>query len=198
MALKSDRYLACALLNHRQNLLNRYREKWEVNMAHVRWDILNSEGSYEDRLKRTFTEAFYGNIEGYNKLTLYGWKPLVQDTNDEDLLCGWKLLKKMNDPEMMAFEQPEEVFERHGAIVICAHIPGVRKESIYVGVRGNRLTVEGERLMAADMILPQGFVNESCYRSFRRVFFIPDSARKRRIRARLKGDIIRIEIPHNR
>jgi len=58
MALKSDRYLACALLNHRRNLLNRYREKWEVNMAHVRWDILNSEGSYEDRLKPPLPKHF--------------------------------------------------------------------------------------------------------------------------------------------
>lgn len=167
-------------------------------MAHVRWDILNSEGSYEDRLKRTFTEAFYGDVERFNKLTLNGWKPLMQDANDEDLLCGWKSLKKMNDAGIMGFEQSDEVFESHDAIVICAHIPGVRKESIYVGIRGNRLTVEGERSMAADMISPHGFVDGSCYRCFRKVFFLPDSARKRKIRARLKGDIIRIEIPNNR
>lgn len=85
-----------------------------------------------------------------------------------------------------------DVVETADALVVCAELPGVRREDIQLEVQGRELTLAGARpaLEAGEAYLQL----ERSYGSFRRTFLLPDTVDPTGIDANLEDGVLVVRL----
>jgi HSP20 family protein len=88
-----------------------------------------------------------------------------------------------------------EIRQREGNLVVCAELPGIRKDDIKIEVREDALVLEGERKQEQEG--EEGGVrrSERSYGRFYRMISLPEGANTENAHASFKDGVLEIKIP---
>jgi HSP20 family protein len=88
-----------------------------------------------------------------------------------------------------------EVREREGKLVVCADLPGARKEDVHVEVRDNALILQGERRQESEYNQGGFYRSERSYGHFQRVIPLPEGVNPEQAQANFKDGVLEITLP---
>jgi HSP20 family protein len=88
-----------------------------------------------------------------------------------------------------------EVRERDGKLVVCADLPGARKEDVHVEVRDNALILQGERRQESEHNEGGFYRSERSYGHFQRVIPLPEGVNPEQAQANFKDGVLEITLP---
>ena len=134
-------------------------------MTLVRWDPLRNVSTLQERINRLFNDAFPSTTYPEDDISMSTWRPSV------------------------------DIYDTEHSIVINVELPGINKESISVDVKGNFLTLRGERTDDREIIEERYYRRERSFGTFHRVFTLPSEIDPDKIKARFKDGVLEIEIP---
>ena len=117
------------------------------------------------RMNRLFDDFFAPVSRGCDVETTWNWHPVV------------------------------DVFEKDDNIVIKAELPGVDKKDIHIDMKGNVLTLSGERSVDNEAGEENSYRRERSFGKFVRSFQLADGIDPEKINAEYKEGILRLEIP---
>ena len=130
-------------------------------------------------------------------MTLVKWTPRPMNiSNDFDDMfrtvfhSDWKYPLKTNSnwkPEI-------DIKESDNLFQIKADIPGLTKKDIKVSLKGDQLTISGERKKISDNENDHYHYRERSIGKFKRSFNLPESINKDKIQASFKSGILSIEL----
>jgi HSP20 family protein len=131
----------------------------------MRYDPFRNLSTLRERINRLFDFTFPSEWETGGELTLTGWRPTV------------------------------DIYEKGDKTVIHAELPGVKKEDISIDVRGNVLTLKGQRSAEEEVNEESYYRKERSYGSFQRSFTLPETVKPDQVEADFKDGVLKIEIP---
>jgi HSP20 family protein len=102
--------------------------------------------------------------------------------SDEDAVCSWRPLV--------------DIYETEAGIVIQADLPGVEKEKVFVEVKDNVLTIQGERAQETAASDDKYYRRERTCGLFQRSFTLRTQIAPEKIKATFKNGVLKVEIPH--
>jgi HSP20 family protein len=88
-----------------------------------------------------------------------------------------------------------DVLETPEAYIFRVELPGVGKDNIEIEVRGNRLSISGERFLEAKPKIAAYHSIERAHGFFRRNFTLPGEVDPDRARARYEEGVLEIYLP---
>jgi HSP20 family protein len=104
-----------------------------------------------------------------------------------------------NDPrESGTFWSPQiDVQQRNDALVVCADLPGARKEDVQIEVEGDMLVISGERRAEHEEGgESQGYhMFERSYGSFYRTVPLPQGTKPEEIKAEMRDGVLTVTLP---
>jgi len=100
---------------------------------------------------------------------------------DEIARCEWK-------PAV-------DILDTAAGVIVKADLPGVKKENVSVELKGNLMTLKGERITDIPVESENCYRRERCFGSFFRAFTLPERISADRIRAVLKDGVLEIRFP---
>lgn len=134
-------------------------------MNRVRWNPWEDISSINDRIDSIFEDSF----------------PRSHDIDTEDSPGMW-------NPVV-------DVYETEGSIVIHAELPGLKKEDITVEIKGNVVTLKGEKCFCTDMSDEDCRSRERCFGRFHRTFTVPTAIDFKTCRAVFEDGVLQLSIP---
>ncbi len=100
---------------------------------------------------------------------------------------------KRQNGEVATWSPPVDIHETKDAYVLCAEMPGVRKDGLEITVEGSTLTIVGRR---AEQQTPGDAIHlESKPANYRRVFELDPTIDTGKIRARVEQGVVTVELP---
>ncbi len=87
-----------------------------------------------------------------------------------------------------------EVSKQGDEFVVCAEVPGVKREDVQIEIRSTRLTIEGDRRQPPEP-RPEFRRSERSYGHFYRVIELPEGAEEEGVRASMQDGLLEIRVP---
>ena len=134
-------------------------------MALIRRDPGRSLSFLQDQINRMFWEAF----------------PEPRGEEDEVSLGTWY--------------PPVDIHDADEAIVVKAELPGLKKEDIVIEIKGNILTLKGERTEGREIREENYYRQERRSGKFHRSFTLPAAISPEKVVATYKAGVLEIKIP---
>lgn len=134
-------------------------------MTIVRWDPLKNVAALQDRINRLFNEAFASSKDFEDEVGISAWRPAV------------------------------DIYDTDNAIVIKAELPGIKKDYVSIDVKGNVLTIKGERSFDKEIKEENYYRKERSFGKFQRSFSLPEAVNPEAIKANFKNGVLEIEVP---
>ena len=131
----------------------------------TRWEPVKTLEELQNRLSSLFGSAPVRRTDSKEDITLAEWAPLADITED--------------DKEYL----------------IKLELPEVKTEDVKVTVENGVLTISGERKFEKEEKNKKYHRVERAYGSFMRRFTLPDDADTEKVKAELKGGILRVHLP---
>ena len=88
-----------------------------------------------------------------------------------------------------------DIYEEKEGLVMTAELPGVEKENITIDIKGNVLTLKGERSAEETDNGDTWYRRERTFGSFERAFELPEDVDPEKIRADYKDGVLKLSIP---
>ncbi len=134
-------------------------------MELMRWNPTRHMFGGNHRMDRLFDEFFAPLASEGETATFHNWHPVV------------------------------DVYEKDDRIIVKADLPGVDKKDINVDVKGNVLTLSGERFDEKEVKEEKTYRRERSFGKFVRTFHLADGIDYEKISAEYKDGVLRLEIP---
>jgi len=90
---------------------------------------------------------------------------------------------------------PIEVSEKDGQFVVCAELPGIRKEDVKVELTPLGLMITGERKRDREERREGFYRSERSYGTFSRTVPIPEEANLEQAKAQFEDGILKVSLP---
>lgn len=118
-------------------------------------------------------------------------------SEDVDRLFGgmWSGSRGGEAGEMGVWAPPVEVSQRENEMVVCAELPGLRKEDVRVEVTDEGLIIEGERKREQEHKEGHYYRSERSYGRFYRLIPLPEDASLEQARANFHDGVLEVTIP---
>jgi len=87
------------------------------------------------------------------------------------------------------------MYEQDEALVVKAALPGMEKDDIQVSVRGNTLSITGERKVESEVKEENYYCCEQRYGKFSRSISLPAGVDTEKISASYKNGILEVTLP---
>lgn len=95
-----------------------------------------------------------------------------------------------------SFWSPQvEVSRRGNDLVVCADLPGMKKEDIHVEIRDDQLVLQGERRQESTEDREGFYRSERSYGRFYRTVPLPEGTNPDQVRANFKDGVLEIKLP---
>ncbi len=88
-----------------------------------------------------------------------------------------------------------EVSEREGNLVVCADLPGLKKEDVEVNINDNALTIRGERRQDNEENREGFYRSERSYGSFFRSIPLPEGVNAEQATASFRDGVLEVSVP---
>jgi HSP20 family molecular chaperone IbpA len=150
--------------------------------------------AFGQNLDRLFDDTFSGDRDGFDRTTLFGWKPVSKIFKDyRSRLNGWGGLTPLRVPsEVPHNDTSVSIEETPASILITIDLPRLVRASVRAEVRGNILTLTGDRRLAFPRPEPKNAHEH--LRRFQRAFTLPRTVRRDGVSVRLQGHAVCIDI----
>jgi HSP20 family protein len=97
--------------------------------------------------------------------------------------------------ESTLWSPPVEVSEQAGQFVVCAELPGIRKEDVKVELTPLGLMITGERKRDQEERREGFYRSERSYGAFSRTIPIPEEANLEQAKAQFEDGILKVSLP---
>ena len=88
-----------------------------------------------------------------------------------------------------------DIYELEDSFVLLVEVPGIPKDAVSVEVKGQTLTIRGERPVVSSNLSPASlYRSERHYGAFERAFNLPGNIRSDKIEAKLSEGVLTITI----
>ncbi|MFP4158851.1 MAG: Hsp20/alpha crystallin family protein [Desulfosalsimonas sp.] len=134
-------------------------------MALVRWNPWTTLPTLQDRINRVFDDMFPATGEGGEDFGFFEWRPSV------------------------------DTYEKDGAVMVKAELPGVKKDDVSIDVNNNVLSIKGERKDEENVEENNYYRRERFYGKFQRAFTLPDNVDTEKIEATFKDGVLEVKVP---
>lgn len=88
-----------------------------------------------------------------------------------------------------------DVSQRNNELVVCADLPGIRKEDVSVEIRNDQLTIEGERREESEQSVQGYHRSERSYGHFYRMIPLPEGVDAEHAQATMHDGVLEIKVP---
>jgi len=88
-----------------------------------------------------------------------------------------------------------DVLDEDDAVVVRAEVPGCKPEDIDISIRGDVLTITGEKKQTKEVQEKGYYHAESAYGSFRRDIYLPTEVEADKVDATCKDGVLTIRLP---
>jgi HSP20 family protein len=88
-----------------------------------------------------------------------------------------------------------EMYERDNQLVVCADLPGLKKENIRIDFSGDTLTIQGERHQECEDKQPGYRRSERSYGGFSRIIPLPEGIDAEKAQATYQDGVLKIIMP---
>lgn len=88
-----------------------------------------------------------------------------------------------------------EVRERDNELIVCAELPGLRKEDVNIEVDADQLVISGERRAESESKEQGWYRSERSYGSFCRTVPLPEGAQTDNVQAKLRDGLLEVTVP---
>jgi HSP20 family molecular chaperone IbpA len=145
--------------------------------------------NWHKTIDRLFTAAFGPSDVAYQRASLCGWRSLASNAQLDPLLGDHE-----DGPSRTTENGPGvAILETAIGFTIEIDMPDIKEESLYLEVSGDTLIIRGER--AEPTAPPPSPANRRLKHAlFQKIIRLPVLAHPGQVRAKLKGDTIRINI----
>jgi HSP20 family molecular chaperone IbpA/uncharacterized protein YndB with AHSA1/START domain len=141
------------------------------------------------------------------------WLPRLMDVWEEPLVVMRRMSQEMDNlfdrfigrplgiPVLMQsgsrnWTPPVEVTRRDNQLVVCADLPGIKREDVHVEIRNDKLTIEGDRHMQGEQSQGQEYRRtERPYGHFYRVVPLPEDVDPDSATASMHDGVLEITLP---
>ena len=96
----------------------------------------------------------------------------------------------VNDTDGRGFRPSVDIYEKEDRLCLEAELPGFSKENIKVDVKGNLLTIGGERASDEELKGDRNYRRERYFGSFERSFKLPFEVKEEQISATYKDGVL--------
>ncbi len=134
-------------------------------MAIIKWDPLGNITTLQDRIDKLFDDSFPRQTPDDGKVHSGAWTPSA------------------------------DIYETDCGIVIAVDLPGVSKEALVVEVKGNLMTISGQRSADPSCQAINYYRRERICGTFQRTFSLHAKIAPEHIKARFKNGVLTVEIP---
>ena len=133
-------------------------------------------------------------------MAIVRWNPMREmmnlRTEMDDLFENFfGLTRRGGDLEYGRWRPRINIEENDNNYEITAEIPGMSKEDIEIDLRGDILTLKGEKKIEEEKKDKNFHLCERCYGQFVRTIRLPENAEKDKIDAEYKDGILKLNIP---
>ena len=162
----------------------------------VNWRMMTKAAPVGARIDQLFDTVFNrGDLVAYEHMTAMGWKAIDhQVALPDNPAAPWLAASRVaaiTEPARPEVAAPRvDVTEIPSGLLIEIRLPRLVRESVYIGVRDNILTVTGEQALPT----PAGAAFDQGGRRFQRNFPLPPASTRHRINAFCQGEMLRIII----
>ncbi len=109
-----------------------------------------------------------------------------------------KTWPEVSAPTQEAFAVVLDVVQTPQEYIVRADIPGMEKGDIRIDVKGNALTISGERKNAAEVNKEGYYRAERSFGSFSKTVTLPQEIKPERIKAEYKNGVLLVKIPKDK
>jgi HSP20 family protein len=95
----------------------------------------------------------------------------------------------------MGWSPEIEVYERNNQLVVCADLPGMKKDDIHVEITDDALVIKGERKQEFSDTQDGFQRSERSYGSFYRTISLPDGVNPEQLQANFQNGVLKITVP---
>jgi HSP20 family molecular chaperone IbpA len=155
-------------------------------MGSRKLDLRSAPINYDRTVARFFNAAFGPSPSLYRQITLCGWRPLIDHRNHHDSPKRSRRLK-VSPPKSMS--SGIQVYETPDGMTIEVALSVIREDSLQLAVSGEKLIIRGERITHRRAVAPAPPLRPC----FRYDIALPETISPGAFRARLEGDIVRID-----
>ena len=134
-------------------------------MSIVRWDPLRNVAVLQDRINRMFNEAFGSSKDFEDEVSMSAWRPAT------------------------------DIYDTDNALVIKTELPGIGKDDVSIDVKGNVLTIKGERSFDKEIKEENYYRKERSFGKFQRSVALPEAVNPEVIKANFKNRVLEIKVP---
>jgi HSP20 family protein len=134
-------------------------------MTMIRWDPFHEVSALQERMNRLFSNFRSTSPYREEEISRGPWVPRV------------------------------DIYETEDSLVFKEELPGVTKEDITVEVKGNTLTLKGEKIFEKGAKEENYHRVERAYGAFQRAFTLPGMMEQDKVKAKFKDGILEIVLP---
>lgn len=133
-------------------------------------------------------------------MAIVRWNPMREMMNihrEMDDLFGdfFGLTRRGGELENWHWTPRINVEENDGAFEVTAELPGMQKEDIKIELKGDVLTVKGEKKIEEEKKEKNFHLCERVYGNFTRTIRLPDHVDREKIEAEYKDGVLKLDIP---
>ncbi len=134
-------------------------------MTIIKWDPQGNFAALQERINKLFTDSFPDQLPECTGISPFAWTP------------------------------PVDIYETERGLIIAADLPGVKRDNLTVEVKGDRISISGERF--TDPICPATnyYRRERVCGVFHRDFTLHAGVAPEQITATFKNGVLVLEIP---
>ncbi|HEX9942069.1 MAG TPA: Hsp20/alpha crystallin family protein [Thermoanaerobaculia bacterium] len=133
-------------------------------------------------------DRFFDDFLGFGGPVRYGRPGLSSGSQSQALSRGTGAGSGLWYPQI-------EVSERGGNLVVCADLPGTRKEDVHLEVHDDFLVLEGERRQEQEQNEGGWYRSERSYGRFYRTIPLPEGVNPDQAKANFKDGVLEVTIP---